>query len=102
MSIFEKNLHMQAQHVKFNAGDMIIDHTLQASGFLVRRKRFIDIVEDDIYIWEINWFKQNDEADTLCPEFLEEESLKLSVVVGTVELYSKDGEYFESDYLSSE
>ena len=102
MSIFENNLRSQAEDVKFNAGDMIIDHTLKATGFLVKRKRFIDIVEDDIYIWEINWFKQNEEADVLCPEFLEEESLKLSVVVGTVELYNKDGEHFESYYMSGE
>jgi hypothetical protein len=57
MSKFKKNLQLQAEDVKLNAGDMIIDHTLNSRGFLVKRKRYIDIIEDDIYVWEINWFK---------------------------------------------
>jgi len=102
MSKFKKNLQLQTEDVKLSAGDMIIDHTLNSRGFLVKRKRYIDIIEDDIYVWEINWFKHDEEITHGCPAFLEEEGLKLSIVVGTVELYNKDGEYYVPDYVFKE
>jgi len=102
MSKFRKNLHLQTEDVKLNAGDLIIDHTLNSRGFLIKRKRYIDIIEDDIYVWEINWFKHDEEAQNGCPVFLEEEGLKLSIVVGTVELYNKNGEYYVPDYTLGE
>ncbi len=85
------DLHKLASCVILQPGDMIIDHTLNCHGFLVNKKRYIDMIEDDIYVWEVNWFKQDNESNRTCGPYLEEEGLKLSIVVGTIELYSKDG-----------
>jgi len=102
MSKFKKSLQSQTEDVKLNAGDMILDHTLNSRGFLVRRKRYIDMIEDDIYVWEVNWFKHDEEISNGCPTFLEEEGLKLSIVVGTVELHNKDGESYVPNYMFRE
>lgn len=102
MSKFKKSLQSETEGVKLTTGDMIIDHTLNSRGFLVRRKRYIDIIEDDIYVWEINWFKHDEQINNSCPAFLEEEGLRLSIVVGTVELYNKDGGYYIPNYVFEE
>jgi hypothetical protein len=104
VSIYENHLHMEAEDVILRPGDLVIDHTLNCRGFLIKRKRYIDMIEDDIFIWEVNWFKYNDASSNTppTPSFLEEEGLKLSIVVGTVELYGKDGKAYIPEYISEE
>ena len=83
----------QASHVILHVGDMIYDVRTKSRGFLKLRERKIDIIEDDIYVWSIFWFSQDDNNLYNNLEFMEEEGLKLSIVIGTIELQSiKHGE----------
>ena len=83
-----EELRDEASHVILHVGDMIYDIRTKSRGFLRERERKIDIIEDDIYVWSIFWFSQNNENIYNNLEFMEEEGLKLSIVIGTIELYS--------------
>ena len=88
-----EELRDEASHVILHVGDMIYDVRTKSRGFLRERERRIDIVEDDIYVWSIFWFSQDDNNIYNNLEFMEEEGLKLSIVIGTIELQSiKHGE----------
>ena len=39
--------------VVLNVGDIIVDHLSGYVGILLRRERRIDMIEDDLYFWEI-------------------------------------------------
>jgi hypothetical protein len=82
-------LRNEAGYIKLNVGDMIQDTHTGSKGFLTSRIRRIDMVEDDIYVWEIQWFSQDVKYNNYNnPIFLEEEGLRLSILIGTVKLYS--------------
>lgn len=83
-----EELRDEASHVILHVGDMIYDIRTKSRGFLRERERKIDIIEDDIYVWSIFWFSQNNENIYNNLEFMEEEGLKLSIVIGTIELHS--------------
>ena len=88
-----EELRDEASHVILRVGDMIYDVRTKSRGFLKLRERKIDIIEDDIYVWSIFWFSQDDNNLYNNLEFMEEEGLKLSIVIGTIELQSiKHGE----------
>ncbi len=88
-----EELRDQASRVILHVGDMIYDVRTKSRGFLKLRERKIDIIEDDIYVWSIFWFSQDDNNLYNNLEFMEEEGLKLSIVIGTIELQSiKHGE----------
>ena len=88
-----EELRDEASHVKLHVGDMIYDVRTKSRGFLKLRERKIDIIEDDIYVWSIFWFSQDEDNIYNNLEFMEEEGLKLSIVIGTIELQSiKHGE----------
>ena len=88
-----EELRDQASRVILHVGDMIYDVRTKSRGFLKHRERKIDIIEDDIYVWSIFWFSQDDDNLYNNLEFMEEEGLKLSIVIGTIELQSiKHGE----------
>jgi hypothetical protein len=82
-----EELRNQASHVTLHVGDMIYDVRTKSKGFLRKRERKIDIVEDDIFIWTIIWFSHLEkEFNNL--DFIEEEGLKMSITIGTIELFS--------------
>ena len=82
-----EELRDHASHVTLHVGDMIYDIRTKSRGFLRKRERKIDIVEDDIFIWTIVWFSHLEkEFNNL--DFIEEEGLKMSIVIGTIELHS--------------
>ena len=83
-----EELREEASHVILHVGDMIYDVRTKSRGFLRQRERKIDIIEDDIYVWSIFWFSQDEESEYNNLEFMEEEGLKLSIVIGTIELFS--------------
>ena len=88
-----EELRDEASHVILHVGDMIYDVRTKSRGFLRLRERKIDIIEDDIYVWSIFWFSQDDNNIYNNLEFMEEEGLKLSIAIGTIELQSiKHGE----------
>ena len=87
------DLRDAATHVTLHVGDMIYDVRTKSRGFLTRRERRIDIVEDDIFIWWVTWFSQDESLEFNNLDYIEEEGLKMSVTIGIVELYSiKNGE----------
>lgn len=88
----------EAKHVILNIGDIIVDNVGGHIGILTRRNRHIDMIEDDIYVWEVKWinnvakeYYESNPANTL----LEEDSLRFCIVVGTYELHSVTGETYE-------
>ena len=83
-----EELRDEASHVILHVGDMIYDVRTKSRGFLKLRERKIDIIEDDIYVWSIFWFSQDDNNIYNNLEFMEEEGLKLSIAIGTIELQS--------------
>ena len=83
-----EELRDDASHVILHVGDMIYDIRTKSRGFLRERQRKIDIIEDDIYVWSIFWFSQDEESEYNNLEFMEEEGLRLSIVIGTIELFS--------------
>jgi hypothetical protein len=87
--------HSRAKHVILSVGDMIHDLVSNRSAILVQRIRRIDIVEDDIYWWEVNWITSAEDTEVPLPDHIEEEGLKLSIVVGLTEWHSIDGGTYE-------
>ena len=84
--------------VNLSIGDIIIDTNSGHAGVLVGRRRHIDIVEDDVYVCETKWNTNvisENPFDAPLSSILEEESLKLSIVVGIYEWHSVSGETFE-------
>ena len=94
-------LRERTKTVTLVCGDMIIDLVSGSIGVLLKRIRRIDIVEDDVFFWEVFWSKENkyfeNYEDIPAPQLLEEDGLKLSIVVGTVEWYSTIGLSYELD-----
>ena len=95
-------LQEKLKHVTLNTGDIIIDTFSGFTGMLIKRERRIDMMNDDMYFWEIKWMT-NVQRDDLKPnhsrirlsDVLEEEGLKLSIVVGAIEWHSINGGTFE-------
>ena len=88
--------------VILNVGDIIIDTFSGYSGMLVRRDHRIDMLNDDMYFWEIKWMTNIERSDLgpnrarlLLSNLLEEEGIKLSIVVGAMNWHSINGETFE-------
>ena len=84
--------------IVLSMGDIIIDTHTGNTGILVNKTRHIDMVEDDIYLWDVKWNQNIVEVSPYNvpqPSILEEEGLKLSIVVGIYEWHSVSGETFE-------
>ena len=81
-------LRETANNIILNVGDMVIDHISNFRGFLTKRIRHIDMVKDDIFLWEVQLFKTNENTNNQPMTLLEEEGLKMSIAIGTVELHS--------------
>tara|TARA_R110002073_G_C9017226_1_gene540474 strand:+ start:122 stop:415 length:294 start_codon:yes stop_codon:yes gene_type:complete len=76
-------LRRRAGYVKFSIGDIIIDLMTGDVGVLLTKHRRIDMVKDDIYMWEIVWTDSvEDPLNTPNSRYMEEYGLKMSVVAG--------------------
>ena len=90
----KKTLREQTACVILKVGDIVIDTITDHGGTLIRRKHHIDIEKDDVYLWEIKWF--NNDSTTMHPaQYIAEDSLKLSIVVGTYKWHSVNGGTYE-------
>ena len=67
-------LRARAENVTLNVGDIIIDHIAEMRGILLKRIRHIDMIEDDIFLWDVKLFKNNNSDYT--ETIMEEEGLK--------------------------
>ena len=96
------DLQEKLEYVTLSVGDIIIDTFSGYTGMLVKRERRIDMMDDDMYFWQIKWMP-NVERNDLKPnharirlsDLLEEEGIKLSIVVGAMEWHSINGGTFE-------
>jgi hypothetical protein len=55
------------------------------------------MVKDDIFLWEVQLFKTNENTNNQPMTILEEEGLKMSIAIGTVELHSAKKEIANND-----
>ena len=78
-----EELRDKTKHVILEEGDMICDTRTGSKGFLIERERRVDIVRDDIFVWHVYWFSKKYEQFNSLP-WMEEEGLKMSIVIGTV------------------
>ena len=90
MSDLKKTL----ERVILNVGDIVVDCINQDIGILTRRVRKFDFLLEELYIWEVRWINKAKE-DLPMSGAIEEESLKLSIAVGTYEWHSINGESIE-------
>ena len=96
------DLQERLNSVILNVGDIIIDTFSGYTGMLVKREHRIDMMDDDLYFWEVKWMT-NVERDDLkfnhtrirLGNTLEEEGIKLSIVVGAMKWHSINGGTFE-------
>ena len=72
---------------------MIVDTSCNNVGILVGRIRRISIEEDDLYFWTIHWMREAFAESTMPMTIqMEEEGLKISIVVGLYYLFSIEDE----------
>jgi len=92
-----EDLYEKQKHVILHVGDIVYDLFTNRAGILVKRDRRIDMVKDDIYMWEVKWIKSDrpNELEVPIIDYLEEEGLKMSIVVGVIELHSITGDTYE-------
>jgi hypothetical protein len=98
MKDYSQDLHDRLKCVILRTGDIVIDKVGGHIGLLVSRTRHIDMIIDDVYVWEVKWINnatkdlyEHNPASTL----LEEENLKLCIIVGTYQWHSVTGGTFE-------
>ncbi len=90
------DLQSALKGVILKVGDLIVDETTGFVALLIERERRIDMICDDMYFWHVKWIKNIDryaEDPTNVPmsTIIEEEGMKLSIVVGMLTLYPADG-----------
>ena len=90
----KENLKSRLESVILNIGDIVVDCVNNDIGILVRRQRQFDIMLEELYIWEVRWINKAKENVPMVGA-IEEESLKLSIAVGTYEWHSINGESIE-------
>ena len=90
------SLNKESQRVILSIGDIIIDRMMNRAGILIDRTRRIDMIMDDVYMWEVKWLTSIASiVDVPHANYLEEETLKLWIVLGTYDWHSIDGGTFE-------
>ena len=92
-----EELYEKKKHVILNVGDMIYDLRSDSAGILVNRERRVDMVKDDVYMWQVKWIRSKDIPDVELPlvDYVEEEGLKMSIVIGLTQWHSIDGGTYE-------
>ncbi len=90
------SLNSESQRVILSIGDIIIDRMMNQAGILIERTRRIDMIMDDVYMWEVKWLTTlANVVEVPHANFLEEETLKLWIVLGTYDWHSINGGTFE-------
>ena len=85
-----KDWRDQAKHIILSPGDMVIDIISHQYGLLISRERRITFADDDVYFWQIKWSSNMADFDATnvpSPIYIEEEGLKLSILIGFYDLY---------------
>ena len=69
---------------------MVIDIVSNHYGLLIGRERRISYTDDDVYFWKVTWSSNMSDMDITNapnPIYIEEEGLKLSILIGFYDLY---------------
>ena len=85
----------QIKCVILHTGDMIIDAVTGHYAILIERvKKDVGYeFESNIYFWRVKWsYNLDDYRDVPHPDWLEEDGLKMSIVVGFYDLYPQSEE----------
>ena len=90
----KEDLKARLESVILNVGDIVVDCVNKDIGILTRRIRHFDMLLEELYVWEVRWINKAKE-DLPMTGTIEEESLKLSIAVGTYEWHSINGESIE-------
>jgi len=90
----KEDLKGRLESVILNVGDIVVDCVNNDIGILTRRIRHFDMLLEELYIWEVRWINKAKEELPMTGT-IEEESLKLSIAVGTYEWHSINGESIE-------
>ena len=86
-----KSLRDYTKDVTLKVGDMVVDTVTGQVGLLMECDRRISITDDDVYFWNISWYQSKEgirSVNVVNPVWIEEEGLKLSVIVGFYNLHS--------------
>jgi len=87
------SLRNECQQLMLSCGDMIIDTTCNNVGILVDRVRRISMEDDDVYFWSVVWAEEpHKNAGVPMTLHMEEEGLKLSIVIGLYDLFCPEEE----------
>ena len=90
------SLNKESRRVIQHVGDIIIERLTNQAGILIERTRRIDMIMDDVYMWEVKWLTSvASVVEVPHANFLEEETLKLWIVLGTYDWHSVNGGTFE-------
>jgi hypothetical protein len=95
-----KYLHEETINIILSKGDIVIDVLGGNIGILTKHHHRVDydIWRDDLYIWEVFWIN-NPVSEyysvSPAPNLIEEEGLKLSIVVGVYRWHSITGKTYE-------
>ena len=84
----------QTQHIILSPGDIVVDIVNSQVGVLVKKERRDVHGSDFLDFWFVTWSSGIDVDATSAPNrvWLEEQSLKLSIVVGFYDLYAQSSE----------
>lgn len=88
------DLQNRLKDVILCVGDIVVDCINSDIGILTRRVRKFDYLLEELYVWEVRWINKAKENVPMIGA-IEEESLKLSIAVGTYEWHSINGESIE-------
>lgn len=83
----------QIAHVIIKSGDMIVDSITGHYGLLIERvKKDVGYeVESNIYFWKVKWsYNIDDYREVPHPDWMEEDGLKMSILVGFYDLHSQN------------
>ncbi len=86
-----KSLREYTKDVTLKVGDMIVDTVTGQVGLLTEFERRISMTDDDVYFWSVKWSRNKTiDKPTLIvnPIWIEQEGLKLSILVGFYNLHS--------------
>lgn len=91
MTILEEELAA----ISVSVGDVIVQKSTGFVGILVERynnDKYSDTLFEDLYFWRVTWLKNinkriNDEMTPFLNSTIEEEGLKMSIFLGSTELY---------------
>jgi len=91
------DLHNSCDEFDLYPGDMIIDTHCNSVGVLTKRIHRISMIEDDLYFWMIYWTNQSEDDNLLNTEpvsiQMEEDGLKVSILIGMYELFRGESSY---------